>query len=173
MWLGHDLGWWSFILSVAAVILATIGIPVAIIAPLIAPKLEDWWATRSDTSIRERIATLERRLSEYERGYEQLREAEVWMLKGIQVLGILGSMILLCIAACILALATIYKPPHSWLWGFPFPLQYLSLPATVTAFGLILWFGLTVEAFRTRRSPGVRRALKSSIRELNSRIPSK
>jgi hypothetical protein len=45
-WLPHDLGTWSFIVSVAALILA---LPLGIVGTLLAPRVQVWWIVRSVT----------------------------------------------------------------------------------------------------------------------------
>ena len=168
MFLGHDLVWWSLVLSVVAVVLAIVGIPVAIIAPIIAPKLENWWAERSAASTQKRILVLEKQLLNYEAFYKELSDTEDWMLKGIEALGMLGSMILMFTSLGILVLGTVYKPPQSFLWRFPVPLEYMSLLGMSITLFFMYGIFLKLTTYRKRRSPEVRRILKSSIERLKS-----
>ena len=93
MWLHHDLGWWGFWVGLLALVVAIIGIPLAIIAPIIAPRLENWWAERSVASTKKRIASLVEKLAEYERIYPELSLTEDYVLRGIRGIGI---MLMIC-----------------------------------------------------------------------------
>ena len=167
MWLGHDLGWWSFICSVSALVLV---IPMGVLVNVITPKLLNWWAERSTASTLKRIVALEKQLSNYEAFYAELSDVENWTLKGIEALGVLGSVGLLFICLDGIALATIYKPPQSFLWRFPLPLEDLCLMGMIIATFFLYSIFLEMARYRKKRSPEVRRNLKLSIEKLKSRV---
>jgi len=62
-WLPHDVGTWGLILGILTLLTA---IPLGIASNLLAPKLQNWWASRSIASLQKRIEKLETRLAEVE-----------------------------------------------------------------------------------------------------------
>jgi O-antigen/teichoic acid export membrane protein len=68
MFLGHDLAWWSFVLTIVGLILM---FPAAIVANILTPKLQNWWAQRSLSSLKKRIDTIDKQLNDCEGKYAQ------------------------------------------------------------------------------------------------------
>jgi hypothetical protein len=165
MWLGRDFGWWGFVFGATALVLA---VPLTIIGNVLTPKLLNWWASRSIISTQKRITSLERQLSKYEIFYKELSDTEDWILKGIEALGMLGSLILMFTSLGILALGTVYKPSQSWLWRFSVPFEYMSLLGMIFTTFFVYGIFLKLSKYRKRRSPEVRRILKLSIEKLKS-----
>jgi hypothetical protein len=174
MWLGHDLVWWGFVISVVALALATIGIPVAIIAPIIAPKLENWWAERSVSSLRKRITALEKQLSDYERAGAPLSEAEDWILKGIEAIGVTVGFAIADLG-CILSLTrdqkSIFNDPHGLIVPPTNMIIFITFASLLLALLMLAFVFRPIGSFRRKRSPAVRKSLRKSIEQLNKKLP--
>jgi hypothetical protein len=67
MWMGHDGTWWSLMMGALALALM---LPVAVLANILTPKLQDWWAQRSMVSLSNRIQKLEAELADFKENYE-------------------------------------------------------------------------------------------------------
>src|ERR1039457_5190637 len=172
MFLRHDLAWWGFVLAVAAIILA---IPMDIVAHLLAPRIKNWWAERSESSTRNRITALEKRLSEYEANYKQLSEAEDWMLKGIEAIGMIVATALTDLA-CILSLTGDQKSIFNHLQEFMVPhptnisIAFIAFATLFIVVAPILAVFRPLGDFRKKRSPEVRKNLGKSIDELKRKL---
>src|SRR6266550_4235035 len=99
MWMHHDLAWWGVFLAVVALIAM---LPVSILANILTPKLKNWWAERSEASTRKRIETLEKILADYEQNYKELSASEDYILKGIEALGMVGTVCIEILAVVLL-----------------------------------------------------------------------
>ncbi len=55
-----DLGTWGFILSLVALVLLY---PAGVLVNLTTPKIKNWWASRSQATLKKRIHILQSRLS--------------------------------------------------------------------------------------------------------------
>ena len=171
MVLGHDLVWWSFVLSAAALFL---GVPMATVGAVLAPTIQNWWAERSKASMRKRITVLEHQLSEYEANYEQLSEVEDWILKGIVVLGMTMAVALTDLCA-VLVLArdqkSIFNDPHGIIVPTPVTIALMALITLFIVLVVTFFIFRPIGEFRKRRSPEVRQSLRKSIQNLKSKLP--
>jgi hypothetical protein len=70
VWLGHDIGWWGFVLAVVTLVLAY---PLDMLAHLTSPIVKDWWAARSREALKRRIA----KLREYQEDAQKVEEMTV------------------------------------------------------------------------------------------------
>lgn len=73
MFLGHDIGWWGFWVGIAAIVLT---VPLSMIGNILTPKVQNWWATRSENAMKKRIHTLRSRLADYESRFPEMTEFE-------------------------------------------------------------------------------------------------
>jgi hypothetical protein len=83
MWLHKDLGWWGFVLSIVALILLY---PMGVLVNVTTPKLQNWWAARSQASLQKRIRTLQAELARIER-LQRITLTEDLTLLGIEHVG--------------------------------------------------------------------------------------
>jgi hypothetical protein len=90
-WAPHDLSVWSFILAIAALMLA---LPISLAANATTPKIKDRLAERSEESLKERIAKLESELAA-KRTLPEMGEAESHILLAALGAGLLGLLIML------------------------------------------------------------------------------
>ena len=165
MWLGHDLSWWSFVVSVSALVLC---IPLTVFGNILTPKLLNWWAERSIFSTRNRITALEKQLSDYEQ-FQPLSEAEDWILRGIESLGMMGVYSMVVLADLML---TIWDRTH--LTGHQvIRLDILALFTAVMAFVFMFIHYQQISTFRLKRSPVTRKYLRNSIDRLKNQLASK
>lgn len=75
----RNLGEWGFWIGILAILLAY---PLALLANVTSPRIENWWAARSAKALRERISHLERRLAFIKR-QELLSEYEEIVLRSL------------------------------------------------------------------------------------------
>ena len=101
MWLGHDLAWWSFLLAIIGLILM---FPTGIAVNIVTPKLQNWWAERSQSALKKRIDTIEQQLKDYESKYMLISDVEelglvalMVVLFGLAELTMFANLILLSI----------------------------------------------------------------------------
>ena len=177
MWMGHDLGWWAFVISVLALVLAY---PLDLAAHLTAPKLKNWWAERSVASIRRRLGELEARLAKYETEYPQISEVEELCLEGIQAAFAFCLFATPFLVAGVLMMAVVIKAvgaglPQDARWLYGEPGQWLRN-------ALVLWAGCLIELpvlaiflrkvkrFRVTHGPASRKSIRSSIEELRRKL---
>ncbi|MGC2420153.1 MAG: hypothetical protein WA405_00720 [Candidatus Acidiferrales bacterium] len=160
----RDIGWWAFVLAIVALIVTY---PLEVLAHLTAPRWKDWWAERSERSVRKRVEQLEEELREYEQKYKLLSEAEEYILMSIEVGALLGG-VSVNVLATLLALAALFIPqlvkPQRWLL---FGLAGVIVAACFLAVFVV--FGRFTE-FRIRRSPTYRDQLRKSIEKLKGRL---
>jgi p-aminobenzoyl-glutamate transporter AbgT len=173
MFLGHDLTWWSFVLSAATLVLA---IPMAVVGTVLTPKIQNWWAERSEAATRMRITTIENQLSEYETNYELLSEAEDWTLKGIEAIGMTVSLILGDLGL-LLSLTrdqkSIFNDPHGLIVPPVSIVAFATLATLLFALMAMYLIFKPIGKFRTKRSPAVRENLRKSIEKLKSSLLTK
>lgn len=98
MVLATNVGTWSLIIGIAALILS---IPMAVFANMVSPAILNWFAQWSDASLRRRITKLETELAKRESECPIISETDDHLLKGVicvvkftlfgfEVVGILG-----------------------------------------------------------------------------------
>jgi hypothetical protein len=173
MWLHHDLGWWGFWVGLLALVVAIIGIPLAIIAPIIAPRLENWWAERSVASTKKRIASLVEKLAEYERIYPELSLTEDYVLRGIRGIGIMLMICvqLLSIITLFIALLDVrYIPRNKDSLIIAIGLLITGTLGAVAGHIMDTQIFKRIETYRIRRSRPYRDSLKDSIKQLQARL---
>lgn len=170
MLLHHDLAWWAFVLSLAALVGAY---PLSLLANLTSPAIENWWAERSVASTRKRIGRLEKQLVEYEQ-FQELGELEELVLKAI---GGIGSLVVFCIE--LLAILTLLQAVSDPVIGHSHELAppdirfvLVMLGAIAAISGYLVQF-LVLEKlgrFRKKRSPIDRKTLKNAIETLKAKL---
>jgi hypothetical protein len=166
----HDLAWWGVFLAVVGLILM---FPVAVLANILTPKLKNWWAERSEASTKKRIEKLEQQLADCEQ-HEELSFAEDYLLKGIEALGIVGTM---CVEILSITLAIVAKGT-TLLEDIPPDRRFASAGLLVMTALFSAAVGFIVSAlvfkkigvFRKLRSPLERSALRHSIEKLKARL---
>jgi hypothetical protein len=84
----HDLGWWGFVLAIVALVLAY---PLDVLAHLTTPVLRNWWAGRSEATLRRRILKLEQEIDSAN-VLPELTKFEDVALMGIKRLGLMIAM---------------------------------------------------------------------------------
>lgn len=157
----NDLTTWSFILSLAALVLT---LPLAILGTILTPRVEDWWARRSGTSLRNRINKLEKKLAGLD-GKTPLTEIEVEILAALErTIFILGYLI-----ACVILL--IHRSTTSPYVQFPgFGLGLLDAIETAIVMGAaVVALGLPVRNLRKQRTAKYREGLRIRIEQLKLR----
>lgn len=110
-WAPHDLSVWSFILAIAALMLA---LPVSLAANATTPKIKDRLAERSEESLKQRIAKLESELAA-KRTLPEMGEAESHILLAALGAGLLGLLIMLVMVVFLTFPVTIV-PRGSGFW---------------------------------------------------------
>ena len=167
MFLHHDLSWWAFVLSVAAIVSAY---PLSLLANLTSPAIKNWWAERSVTSTRARIEKLEKQLADYEQSKE-LSELEDWALQAIEGIGTLGMV-------CVEILAVALLLTAATLPGVAGPSRPDIRPGLVILGLLSAFMGLLFQflifdklrRFRLKQSPSVRNGLRKSLEQLTAKL---
>jgi hypothetical protein len=168
MTIHHDLGWWGFVLGIAALVLTY---PISLLANLTSPAIKNWWAERSVASLQKRIRKLEQQLAEYDTR-EMLTEGMDRLLVGVEVLGFLTSMTLMLVdlafltGAMQLVLVNVMILPKV-------PLLTLIIATPILAFLLLLVIVIRVTRFRVKHSPWDREQLRSSLAQLTKKANQK
>jgi hypothetical protein len=86
MWMHHDASWWALVLAIVALVLM---IPVNLFANFMTPILKNWWATRSEGSLRKPISRLDAELQENV-NKESFSRVEVISLKQRLIVGLVS-----------------------------------------------------------------------------------
>jgi hypothetical protein len=171
MWPHKDLGWWGFVIAIVTLILAY---PVDVLAHLTSPMLKNWWAERSVASLEKRIEKLDKQLADYEQNYPLLTPTEHHILRGIDVLGMVGALIVALIAIMILVACSvapsILRSHDSWPLDFTGPLILLAYGALLFSLSVTAVVFRGIATFRMKRSPIDRDVLKKSIEDLKKRL---
>ena len=166
-WFPHDLGTWSLILSVAAIILA---LPLGIAGTLLAPKVQLWWFLLSVKGKANKLISLTAYREEIEK--EPMFSPTETLIYEQQV----RLMLALHLLAYLLILAHVFIPnAHSGMtfaeaWHFTIP----AVPVVSILFVSVLYFGFPGLLRLQHSSPKARRKLEvridALIRELR-KIP--
>ena len=171
MLLHHDLSWWSFVLAALALVLM---FPASIVANLVTPRLKNWWAERSESSIRRRIEKLESELAKQEKAYPALTEAEDLLLMGIEACGLIGAVGVQMLAVLIMVSGVVIvqlpKPLTIGIRELGMPLTVLAVVSLLMSTLLVFLIFSKLTRFRTDRSPRQRTAMRKSIAELKQKL---
>jgi hypothetical protein len=170
MFLGRDLAWWSFVVGITALILC---FPLAVLANIVTPRLQNWWAERSVASIRKRVAALEKQFLANEQEGQSLSDGEDWILLGIEMLGMLGSFSLSMLGATMFTIAEripLIDNPHSAPITQSVGVEKIALVVGVFALVFMYIFAQRLGVFRRKRSPSVRRSMEKSIVKLKEQL---
>jgi hypothetical protein len=155
-----DLSEWSIVISVTALLLV---IPLNVVSNILTPMLKNWWATRSEASLRKRIQKLEARSSKMET-LPLLSEFEAMLLIGIEVF----IQFMMSISGMVLTL-------YALLRG----LQHNPLDSLTSRFILIFLFAIMAigtrwqnffSKFRLERSLKYREKLRKNIEGLRRKM---
>ena len=175
MFLGHSATWWGIFLSAAAIILT---IPLSVVGNLVTPALKNWWAARSEASLKKRIANLEAMLARCEQIPPISDAAHIglvsmqFILAGLGMLTLLGQLLL----QFTIEIAQASSPPASAPKSLPSAIAQLPLQAHfVFALSLMITFILMFAAgriggFLQVRSPYARRTMASSLEKLRAKL---
>jgi hypothetical protein len=178
MLLGHDLGWWSFALTIFGLILM---FPAAIIANIVTTKLQNWWAQRSLSSLKRRIDKIEAQLSTYESKYGLISDVEeltlyslIAVLFGLSELTLFGSLILMYLHVVIRVLTTAPTTPKILMEAAAqHPMQlYVALALIALVTFLLMYSVGRISGFLSLRGPIRRRGLRASLVELRAKLSS-
>jgi hypothetical protein len=163
--LPKDAGTWGLYISVLALILMVpFGIAGSIAANIITPKFLNWWAGRSSTSIRKRIAKLEKQLADYEK-FPAISEGEDYILRATDALSRLAGLCSMNLAVVLFLLTTLL--PSSVDKRPFFSVAMGSLLATALILAVV---DLRLSRFRAERSTAVRDALRKYIEKLRQKL---
>lgn len=182
MILGHDLAWWGFALAVLGLVLM---IPASMLANMLTPKLMNWWAQRSEASLRKRIKMLEDKLAEFEK-HELISETDDFILRGIQALAGLCRLLLFIVPMCAYEVTVsvedmqfnigFWSSKEAWAHA-----PRAGIAALLLIYASVWWIGYSADKwllrpmhrYRQPRSAFSRKTLKKDIEKLTAKIPSK
>jgi hypothetical protein len=183
MFFGHDYGWWGFWIGMPLALLSFLGmIFLWLFGDRLRERILNWWAKRSEASLRKRIEELEKLLARFER-YELLTEWQDLALLGISLtlwlavggLAFSGFVLVTLLSALDTALPLDLLPVAAWLHLDP--RAYLALGAAVflQCAGVLLMlasFGFIkrLRAYRVPRSPLIRTNLRRDAEMLRSKL---
>ena len=157
----NDLTTWSFILALAALVLT---LPLAILGTLLTPRVEDWWAKRSERSLTKRINKLETKLASLD-GKTPLTEIEEKILEALdRTIFIFGYLI----ASVILLIYRSTNSPYVHFPGFGLD-RTVAIEASIVMGAAVVALGLPVRNLRKQRSVEYREALRTRIEQLRQR----
>ncbi len=170
MFLGHDLQWWGAICGIVSLVIAVIGI----FSPIFVPKVQNWWAERSTTSLRKRIKKLEEKLAFCER-LPLISEAEGLGLSSIRiivatlaVLNLMGELILLFVSELG---QEVSSTKLGSLLHQAFTVFALSLVITYVLMYMAAKIGVFLEVHGPQERRGMKRSLEKLQAKLSVRIP--
>jgi hypothetical protein len=157
-----DLGTWGFILSLAALLLMY---PVGLLINLTSPKIQNWWAARSQQSVVKRLNKLESELGELEE-FRPLEEVENEILWGQEMLmTLVGGCTHLLLAAALVVCHYVIPSNESHKMQmariFLFVIMLVNL-------GTLRAYRHKKSEYRYTRSPARRARLKASILKLRT-----
>lgn len=153
MSLHHDLAWWGVTLSIVALVLM---VPAAILANVVTPKIQNWWASRSRASLVKRIDKLERRRDGWEH-FELITPTEEIVLNSIQIL-------LACVIPGVFGIG--YVAISSLFEHSKDPAIIIILFVLLLAAFLAMWGAQQITQYREPRSSRSRDYLKRELEML-------
>jgi hypothetical protein len=165
VWPHKDLAWWAFVLSVLAILAAY---PIEVLAHITAPKWKNWWAERSEASMKKRVDKLEKQLSHYEEEYKVLPEVEEAVLVGIEAIGYLVIFCTEVVGMSSAIARELLKAQLDRRDILALDFSFLLAMLFVLVLGSILFF--RVDLFRRRRSRWDRQSLRNSVQQLIERL---
>jgi hypothetical protein len=162
MWLHHDLGWWGFVLAIVTLVLAY---PLDVLAHLTTPMLRNWWAGRSVTALRERIAELEGQLAKMDRN-RMMTDVEDEILSALPKLELFITMAVMLVIAAMGLLFTEQNPALAWR-----SILIMFGAIVVVMFSRTGLFSGTYRFIR-KRSPKWQRMLEYDVAKLKAKLAS-
>jgi hypothetical protein len=174
MWLGHDLAWWGIVIASGSLILM---FPVAIVANIVTPKLQNWWAQRSTSTLRARIEKLDMELADYVKNYELMSLTDDYILRGISILGAIGFLLikfLTLVFGVLLIFSGHLGNSNDKLsfWEMLGPIVLILMIEVLTRLMKKSYFKKLVD-YRGPRSPIYREYLSNSLSKLRSKLDKK
>jgi hypothetical protein len=158
--LPKTLDGWALTISILAIVLI---VPLGILTIIITPKLQNRWATRSQSALLRQINELEKKLVRWET-FAALTETEDTLFTGIQG-AVVGVILILCV------LMTMQLPPTAQASITPF--QVLGSFVAVFGVFLTMFAFVYVEKFRLPRSEQARRSTRRQIESLKKKLEAK
>jgi hypothetical protein len=174
MWLGHDLAWWAFVLSVLTLILT---VPLGVVAIVLAPVIQQWWAERSIAGREARLGSLKKRLAYLQTKYAVISDFEDRVLRalegfalfaaiGFQLMGGVIVMTLFATAQPVLTRA----PDSDFALKIFGALGAVALICTIVQMTFLAAVHGPLWKFRLNRSPAIREGLTESIKRLTEKL---
>jgi hypothetical protein len=164
-WPAYDRTTWGLIISICALVLA---FPLSLLANLLTPKIKNWWAERSEASMRKRIIKLEEELAHREEYHPVLTLFETYALLGIELTLMLGAFALISFAASVAFLFVnkiLVVPKIQEAYAV-----FITVGAIVISSGVNFGVVPKISNLRQRDSPRGRNRMKNSISELKARL---
>ena len=159
----HDLAWWGFAVALAAMVLA---IPINIIANLLTPLLKNWWAERSQASLRARIERLETELQHEVQRYPAMSETEHYIFKGLTLL---ATMIILSLSILLLEVV-LAMGPRAVVTHSRGAVGIVLLAVGCLGFFTVAISFVALSRFWTRRSPFHRSEQRRTIDKMKQTL---
>ena len=161
-WPHYDRTTWGLILAVAALVLM---IPANILSNILTEKLRNWWATRSQSSLRSRIEMLESELAELEKR-PAISEVEEQLLSFMPKVDMLLTETLMIFLAVVLIFERSTSSENAFL-------KIVVVLSAIILMNVSRFFMLRKSfLFLRERSPSVRREVRTSILKLKARLDS-
>ena len=158
--LATDLGTWSFILSILAIVLMY---PVGVLINLTTPLVQNWLAKQTYVSLEGRIRKLESALAELEKNppIDEVQNQILWGITNLKmrILAATSS-----VTAVIYLAVRVFAPP-----GSPSVTEFSVFTFIVITSDTVGMLALRYHhGFRYSRSPKVRENLRAAIRDLKN-----
>lgn len=158
-WLPKDEGTWGIILAIAALVLA---FPLTVIGNLVTPKIRNWWAKRSVSTLEARIAKLKAELSKMD-GVVPFSREHAFLLKWFT--SFLQSILILtlCLIGSVIGLGG---------YGESTIILVFSLCGVIITFIANLEITTGLRPYLNTRSPEHRDGIEEGIKELTNKLHS-
>jgi len=159
-WLPKDKATWGIILAVAAIL---ISIPLNLVGNLLTPKVRNWWAERSATALKQRIAELQNKLAKANQ-YPFISDGESFILSIIN--GVILATGGVLISFWGMALAA-FRALHG-----SGDIEFLLYAVAAFLFIMTLVYLLPriIDKILERRSPYEREALGQNLKRLSDKL---
>jgi HAMP domain-containing protein len=159
-WLPKDQATWGIVLAIAAILLT---FPLSLLANLLTPKIRNWWAERSITSLQQRIGALENQLAKM-KSHTLLSDDQLTLIRLSQRLARIAFGFLLILGMIGIELLD------------EFPRKSHTFPGEALAALILMWvlaaliIDKHVAQFMNIRSNKARERIAATIKELTNKL---